>query len=288
MSDQPAANAPASLEFGFIGLGHQGSPMAERMISGGLRPWLWARREGVLQRYRDTGARLASSPAEVGANCDVIGLCLYDAAATDTVLFGADGLMTDIRPGTVLAVHATTGPGYVVELAARVAARGVHVVDAPVSGGDAAALAGRLVVILGGDEAAAEACGPMCATYASKVIPVGEVGAAQSAKLINNSLMTAITGLVYDAFDLGSRLDIDVEALGEVLGNGSAANPSVGVFLALGGAREFSVRAWPTLHKDVALLQALIDGTPNGDSELLTSAVAAIKEMSRLRGLPPL
>ena len=259
--------------------------MAERMISGGLRPWLWARRESVLERYRGTDARLANSPAELGARCDVIGLCLYDADATDTVLFGPDGLMQDIRPGTVLAIHATAGPGYVVDLAARVAERGVRVVDAPVSGGDAAALAGQLVVIVGGDDADSAACAPMFGTYAGRIIPVGRLGAAQSAKLINNGLMAAITGLVYDAFEVGSAWGIAAPALGELLANGSAANPSVGVFLALGGAREFSVKAWPTLHKDVALMEGLVEGTPLGDSQLLSCASATIQEMHRLRSV---
>ena len=95
--------------FGFIGLGHQGTPMAERMIDAGLQPWLWARRQEVLDRYEGAQAQLAVSPAQLGADCDVIGLCLYDAAATDSVLFGADGLMSAIRPGTVLALHSTVG-----------------------------------------------------------------------------------------------------------------------------------------------------------------------------------
>ena len=275
-----------ALTFGFIGLGHQGSPMAERMISGGLEPWLWARREAVLERYRETDARLARSPAEIGANCDVIGLCLYDAAATDAVLFGPVGLMTEVRPGAVLAIHATTGPDYVVDLAARAAERGVRVVDAPVSGGDAAALAGQLVVIVGGAEDDATACAPMFASYAGRIVKAGRLGAAQSAKLINNGLMTAITGLVYDAFDFGDRWGIDADALGELLGNGSAANPSVAVFQALGGAREFSVRAWPTLHKDVALLESLVAHSALPGSMLQSCASSTIREMERLRTLP--
>lgn len=286
MNEPLSVGRPGTLQFGFIGLGHQGSPMAERMIAGGLRPWLWARRESILEQYRDTEAQLAGSPAEVGANCDVIGLCLYDADATDTVLFGPDGVMTDIRRGTVLAIHATTGPEYVVDLAGRVADRGVRVIDAPVSGGDAAALAGQLVVIVGGGEDEAAACAPMFVTYSDRIIRAGGLGAAQSAKLINNALMTAITGLVYDSFEFGSKWGIDTDALGELLANGSAANPSVGVFLALGGSREFSVRAWPTLHKDVALLESLATRTALPDSMLLSCAGATIKEMHRLRTLP--
>jgi 3-hydroxyisobutyrate dehydrogenase-like beta-hydroxyacid dehydrogenase len=268
---------------GFIGLGHQGSPMAERMIAAGLRPWLWARRAEVLDRYRDTEARIASSPAQVGAECDVIGLCLYDAEATDAVLFGADGVVAAARPGTVLAIHATVPPAYLSELAERVADRALRVVDAPVSGGDEAALNGQLVVIAGGDADAIEACAPMFATYSETVVPVGPLGAAQAAKLVNNALMTAITGLVFDAFALGEAFGIDEQGLGRVLGSGSAANPSVHHYLALGGAETFSIRAWPTLHKDVPLARAASLAIGRAPGPLIDGAEATVAEMERIR-----
>ena len=234
------------MKFGFIGLGHQGAPMADRMIASGLETWVWARRPEVLDAYQRSPAVVATSPAAIGAACDVIGLCLYDAAATDDVLFGPDGVMLGVERPKVLAIHSTVGPHYVTELADRVAARNVSVVDAPVSGGPAAAT-GELLVMVGGDPEAVRACQPMFACYSNRVVQLGGVGAAQSAKLINNILMTAITGLVFDAFALGSRLGVSEGALGEVLANGSAANPSVGNVLAMGEA-EFSLRAWPTLH----------------------------------------
>ena len=77
-------------------------------------------------------------------------------------------------------------------------------------------------------------CAPMFATYADRVVHTGPLGSAQAAKLVNNSLMTAITGLVFDAFDLGAALDVDRDRLGEILAHGSAANPSVGIYLAVG------------------------------------------------------
>lgn len=265
---------------GFIGLGNQGTPMAERMIAAGLRPWLWARRAEVLDRYADADAVRADSPAALGAACDVIGLCLYDADATDHVLFGPDGLMTSIRPGTVLAVHATIGPAAVTTLAARVAERGVHLVDAPVSGGDTAA-EGKLLVMTGGDPDPVTRCTPMFATYAGRVVHLGAVGTAQAAKLVNNALMTAITGLVFDAFALGDALGIDPDGLGDVLANGSAANRSVDVYRAI-GVDAFSAAAWPTLHKDVALAAGL--GIPT--ERLLAVAAATIAEMDRRRASP--
>lgn len=269
--------------YGFIGLGHQGSPMAERMIAAGLRPWLWARRDEVLDRYRDRDASIATSPAEVGAACDVIGLCLFDEDATDAVLFGDDGLLTSIRPGTVIAIHATVAPDYVRTLVDRVADRGVHIVDAPVSGGDEAAADGQLLVIFGGDDEDFAACTPMFDTYAGTVVRVGPVGASQATKLVNNVLMTAITGLVFDAYEMGRAFSIDEAGLAQVLAGGSAANPSVTIYRQLGGAETFSIRAWPTLHKDVPLARREADAVGVDLPLLLPAAERTIDEMVRLR-----
>lgn len=266
------------MNVGFIGLGHQGTPMAERMISAGLRPWLWARRQEVLDQYLDADAELATSPADVGANCDVIGLCLFDAGATDTVLFGDAGLMSGIRPGATLAIHATVDPNYVRDLADRVADRDVTVVDAPVSGGDVAAAAGQLLVMTGGDPDAIERCTTMFSTYAKRVVYLGGLGTAQSAKLINNALMAAISGLVIDAFELGTELGIDADGLADVLANGSAANPSVEILRAF-GAEQFSIRAWPTLHKDVTLATQLAAVHGGADRPLIETAHEAISDM---------
>ena len=95
---------------------------------------------------------------------------------------------------------------------------------------------------------------------------------------MNNSLMTAITGLVFDAFDLGSALRIDPTGLGEILANGSAANPSVPLYLDM-GAEQFAYRAWPTLQKDAALVQEMGINT----SLLIGAAATTIAEMARRR-----
>jgi 3-hydroxyisobutyrate dehydrogenase len=200
---------PEHVTYGFVGLGHQGTPMAQHMIDRGLRPWLWARRSAILDRYRQTDARIATSLAELGARCDVIGLCLYDADASESVLFGPAGLVTAVRRNTVLAIHSTVGPDYIEGVVSRTAPRGINVVDAPVSGGDLA-LARQLLVVVGGEEKPCAPCIPMFDTYAGRVAKVAATGAAQAAKVVNNALMMAMAGMVIDAFDLGRRLGIDL------------------------------------------------------------------------------
>jgi 3-hydroxyisobutyrate dehydrogenase len=198
------------------------------------------------------------------------------------VLFGAEGLMSAVKPGTVLAIHSTVGPEYICDLAARTAKNELHIVDAPVSGGGDAALDGQLLVMVAGDKDARTKCEPMFVSYASKVVTLGEVGAAQATKLINNALMTAITGLVFDAFEFGRTFGIDAPSLGEVLSSGSAANPSVGTYLAM-GAESFSIHAWPTLHKDIDLLESSVASYSPADRLLLASAKSTIETMASYR-----
>jgi 3-hydroxyisobutyrate dehydrogenase-like beta-hydroxyacid dehydrogenase len=267
--------------YGFVGLGHQGRPMARRMIDLGLEPWVWARRAEILEEFRVPGAHVAGSLAELGARCDVIGLCMLHAEATDAVLWGDGGIMSTIRAGAVLAVHGTVGTGYVEQLAELAAAQGVSVVDAPVSGGDRA-LTGELLVIAGGDDEALARCEPMFGTYAAQVVRAGAAGAAQSAKVVHNTLYIAIAGLLFDAFALGDALGIDAAGLGTVLGGGAAASLVFPSVIGL-GHEQFAIRAWPTLHKDLELAQPLLARAGAGDTPLAVSAGAAIARMTELR-----
>lgn len=267
--------------YGFIGLGHQGRPMAQQMIDGGLRPWVWARRAEILDTYHDTDARIATSPADLGGRCDVIGLCMLDGAATDAVVWGDQGIMQTARPGTVLAIHGTVGTEYVQSLAARAAEHEVFVVDAPVSGGDRA-LTRELLVIVGGDADASARCAPMFDTYAGQVVHVGAAGAAQSAKIVHNNLYIAIAGLIFDAYRVGEALGIDADGLGTILNGGAAATLVFPSVIGL-GQEQFAIRAWPTLHKDLDLGRPLAQRTDNMARPLFASARAAIERMAELR-----
>ena len=255
--------------------------MAQRMIDTGLRPWMWARRDEILDTYRATDARIARSPADLAARCDVIGLCMLDDTATDVVLWGDDGVMQTARPGTVLAIHGTVGTGYIEDLAARAGEHGVHIVDAPVSGGDRA-LTRELLVIVGGDDDPIERCTPMFDTYAGRVVRVGKVGAAQSAKIVHNTLYIGIAGLLFDAARVGDALGIDLDGLGAILTSGAAATLVFPSVIGL-GHEQFAIRAWPTLHKDLDLGRPLAERTHTENLPLFASARAAIDHMTRLR-----
>jgi len=261
------------LNVGFIGMGHQGLPMARRIVDAGFPTTLWARRAPTLEPFEGSKATVAASPAEVGAASDVVGICVFDAAGVREVLFADDGLIQGMAPGGIVTVHSTVAPDEIRAIAARAAERGVTVLDAPVSGGPEPAAAGRLVVFLGGPRPACERSRPVIATYSDCIIEVGEVGSAQVAKLINNVVMAAQLGLAIDAFRFGEQLGIGREALSEVLLHGSARSFSIEVFSAIGSVGVLAgTSATPTLAKDVELMASIAEGGASGSGALLPTA----------------
>ncbi|MGB8389174.1 NAD(P)-dependent oxidoreductase, partial [Mycobacterium sp.] len=139
------------MKVGFIGLGSQGAPMARRIIDGGYPTTLWARSPATLEPFADTPATVAESPAELGAASDLACLCVVGDADIDEITCGERGLLTAMKPGSIIAVHSTVHPNTCRELAKNAGAYGVSVIDAPVSGGGPAAAEGRLLVMAGGD-----------------------------------------------------------------------------------------------------------------------------------------
>ncbi|MER5756388.1 NAD(P)-dependent oxidoreductase [Streptomyces sp. NPDC002088] len=269
---------------GFIGLGSQGAPMAHRILDAGLPLTLWARRRASLEPFASTKAELASSPAELAASCDVVGVCVVADTDVEGVVLGESGVLAGLRPGAVLAVHSTVHPDTCRRLGALAARRGVHVVDAPVSGGGPAAAAGRLLVMAGGESEAVERCRPVFEAYGDPVVHLGPLGSGQVAKLLNNVLFTANFGIAASALDLGRRLGVAPERLAEVAGHGSAASFALGRLAAAGGdPSRMGNLAGALLAKDVRLMSALADApdTRHDDTAeaVLGTARAALERM---------
>lgn len=123
------------MKVGFIGLGSMGLPMARRILAEGHELTLYARRQASLEPFAGTGATIAATPAEMGARVDAVGICVFDAAGVEEVVFGPDGLAQTLKPGSVLLVHSTVSPVQVAQIAEKAASYGLRVLDAPVSGG---------------------------------------------------------------------------------------------------------------------------------------------------------
>lgn len=254
------------MKVGFIGLGSMGLPMAQRILAAGHELTLYARRQASLEPFAGTGVTIAATPAEMGPAVEAVGICVFDAAGVEEVLFGPDGLAGALRPGTVVLVHSTVAPAQVAAVAERAAEYGLRVLDAPVSGGGSRALAGELTIMVGGDAEALAAVAELLAALSNHVVHLGGIGAGSYAKLINNTMFSAQIALADDAVRAGRSLGVDPVGLAAVLGTGSSACVASGVRLRAGSLTALAgSQVDVTLTKDVELMASVLGDAPGSD-----------------------
>lgn len=235
---------------GFIGLGSQGAPMARRMLDAGYEVVLWARRPESLAPFAETSATVADSIAELGAQVSYCGICVVDDAGVRQV---CDALIPAMSPGSCIAIHSTVHPALCKTLAAQAQVHGIALIDAPVSGGGHAAAGGTLTVMVGGEPAAVDAARPIFETFAGTIAHLGEVGAGQTSKLVNNSLMAANLALAYHALQLADHLGLERDALVKLIAASSGRSFSFDVCARIAKPTDFRHGA-QLLAKDVRLL----------------------------------
>ena len=251
------------MNVGFIGLGSMGLPMAQRILSAGHDLALYARRQSSLEPFAGTDVTIADTPAAMGSAVEAVGICVFDAAGVEEVMFEPGGLVETLRPGSVVLVHSTVSPADVQKIEARASTYGLRVLDAPVSGGGARALAGELTIMIGGDvEALADVTG-LLTTMSDHVVHLGGVGAGSYAKLINNTLFSGQIALADHAMRIGESLGVDPAGLAAILMTSSSSCVASGVRLRAGSLAGIAGSpADATLTKDVVLMANLLGAAP--------------------------
>ena len=267
---------------GFIGLGDMGGALVSRIIGAGFSTVLWARRPAAVAPFLGELVETAESPADLAARADIVGICVWSDDDVRDVMLGEHGVLAGCRPGTVVAVHSTTQPGTCRALANAAQELDVAVIDAPVSGGRDGALAGTLVVAVGGDEGAVERCRRLFAAFSEEVVHLGPVGSAQFAKLVNNALLAANLSLADDALTIGAVLGIRPEALAQVLRRGTGRSYALDVALGARGSTETRRAALPFLAKDVESLTTGDAAEECAESAplLATAATEAVRRLA--------
>jgi 3-hydroxyisobutyrate dehydrogenase-like beta-hydroxyacid dehydrogenase len=201
------------VKLGYIGLGNMGAPMAKRLVEwpGGVT--VFDVRADAMTPLAEAGASLADSVADVAA-ADIISVTvLNDEQVRDVI----GELAANAKPGTVIAIHSTISPDTAVELAEQLLPQGIHIVDAPVSGGGGAAEKGELAVMVGADREVYERIKPAFKQFASVVVHAGPPGAGTRMKLARNMLTFTSYAAAGEAMKLAAAAGIDLQALGRVV-----------------------------------------------------------------------
>ncbi|WP_298622019.1 NAD(P)-dependent oxidoreductase [uncultured Zoogloea sp.] len=210
------------MKIGFVGLGIMGRPMALNILKGGFDLTVWARRAESMAPLLEAGAKGAASPAEVAAACDIVVSMVSDAPDVEAVALGAGGVAEGAKPGLIYVDMSTIAPAAAQSIAARLAEKGVTMLDAPVSGGEVGAINAGLTIMVGGDEAAFEKAKAVLACMGKSVNLIGGSGAGQVTKACNQILTGVTVMAVAEAFNFARKSGVDAGKVREALLGGFA------------------------------------------------------------------
>lgn len=201
------------MQIAFLGLGIMGRPMASNLVKAGHQVAVWNR----TARQHVDGARTAVSPADAAKDAEVVWMCVADTAAVERVMFTDDGVEQSLHEGMVVVDSSTISPSATLRFAERAAARGVHWVDAPVTGSKIGAENGQLIFIVGGAPEPVEYLQPLFKAMGKTVIHVGETGKGQSAKICMNLQIAMIYEGFAEGITLARKLGVDAQKMVELI-----------------------------------------------------------------------
>jgi 3-hydroxyisobutyrate dehydrogenase len=207
---------------GFIGLGTMGGGMARNLLAKGHPVAVWNRSPERVSPL--AGAVAAAGPADLAARCDIVMVCVSDTPDVEQVTLGPGGLREGLSPGALVVDHSTISPRATRALAAAVAERGAHWLDAPVSGGSEGAARGTLSIMVGGDAAQVERARPYLEAYGTTITHVGPTGAGQMAKLVNQILVVVTQQGVGEALLLAQAGGLDLGRTIDAVKGGAAGS----------------------------------------------------------------
>lgn len=209
---------------GFIGCGHMGGAMALRLIEGGYPLVVCDPDRARVAALVAKGATAAASPREIADRAEIVFACLPGQTISKTVAFGNDGVVHG-KAIRIYVESSTIGQATIGEIADKLSAANIAVLDMPVTGGPSWAREGRLTTILSGPKSARDVVAPVLAKLAGRNIVVGDnPGLAQVAKVVNNALSLTAMMITSEAFVAGVKAGIDADALIEVINSGTGRN----------------------------------------------------------------
>ena len=219
--------APGKTKIGWIGTGVMGSSMVGHLMSAGFQATVYNRTKSRADALLAKGAKWADSPRAVAEASDVVFSIVGFPQDVRDVILGADGALAGSKSGNVIVDMTTSEPSLAVEIAEAAQAKGVHAVDAPVSGGDVGAKNATLSIMIGGDKAVVDALGPCWQAMGKTIVHQGGPGAGQHTKMVNQILIATNMIGVCEALLYGYKADLDLETVMQSVGSGAAGSWSL-------------------------------------------------------------
>lgn len=208
-------------KIGFIGLGIMGDPMATNLLNAGYMLFVYDIRQEAVKKLVGLGATACSSILQLCSEVDLVVTMLPDSPDVEEVYLGSQGILTTIKPGTILVDMSTIAPGVAIKIAKAAAERGCPMLDAPVSGGDVGARKGTLSIMVGGKEEILERVQPVFQPLGNPTY-CGDHGAGQIVKACNQILVAVTLLGMAEALVLGTKAGVDPAIIVKVLSGGLA------------------------------------------------------------------
>jgi 3-hydroxyisobutyrate dehydrogenase len=218
---------PGKTRIGWIGTGVMGSSMCGHLLGGGFSTTVYNRTRAKAEPLLERGAMWANSPKQVAQASDVIFTIVGYPVDVRSVILGDDGVLAGCDEGSVVVDMTTSEPSLAVEIAEAAAQRGVHSVDAPVSGGDVGAREGTLSIMIGGEQEVVEALGPCWEAMGGTIVHQGGPGAGQHTKMVNQVLIATNMIGVCEALLYGYRAGLDLLTVMKSVASGAAGSWSL-------------------------------------------------------------
>lgn len=218
---------PGTTRIGWIGTGVMGRWMCEHCMNAGFSATVFNRTVSKTDTLKEKGASVASSPREVAENSDVVFTIVGFPSDVREVTFGESGALAGMKEGGIIVDMTTSEPSLAKEIYEAAQSKGVHSIDAPVSGGDVGAKEARLSIMIGGDEEAVQAANPFFEAMGKNIVHLGPAGAGQHTKMVNQILIASnmigvVEGLLY-----GHKAGLDLETVIAAVGAGAAGSWSI-------------------------------------------------------------
>jgi 3-hydroxyisobutyrate dehydrogenase/2-hydroxy-3-oxopropionate reductase len=221
---QKTYDASTPHKVAFLGLGVMGYPMAGHLTRAGHQVTVYNRSPAKAQAWlaECPGHASAPTPREAAAGADIVFACVGNDDDLRSVVLGPDGAFAGMKPGAVFVDHTTASASVARELSSEAQKRGLQFIDAPVSGGQAGAVNGMLTVMCGGDAATFEKVKPVAMAFSRAFTLIGESGAGQLAKMVNQICIAGLVQGLSEAIAFGQQAGIDMKLVLDVIGKGAA------------------------------------------------------------------